>query len=92
MTAIKANKLKQQQNREEAEIRVLSGPKTTWRTWLLGFYAKVLQDTGQIPVHLEMYRPEIEETDVHEPDTRLQPKVVAPTPAESADLNSRWEH
>jgi len=90
MLDAKARQLKQKHSRERAEIRVLSGPDTDWRFWLLRRYAKVLREKGVLPDHVLMYRRQIEETEVPEPDTRLQPRVVEPSDAEKAELEAKW--
>ena len=59
------------ENREAAELLVLSGPDNTMRDWLLRQLAKRLRDTGTLPIHVEMYRSQILETEIPEPDHRL---------------------
>ena len=90
MNHIKSNKLKQKRIREEGEILTLAGYDGPGKTMLLRKYARRLQETGAIPEHVLMFRKDIEETEVPEPDTRLQPKVVVPTDEERAKLEEKW--
>jgi len=92
MTNTKERKLKNKRYRQQAELNVLAGPETDWRQWILRKYAKVLRDTGAVPEHVQMYRNQIEDTEVPEPDTRLQPKVVEPTDAERSELEGKWDN
>lgn len=82
----KAQKLKHKEAQETAEIQILSGRESVSRDFVVRRYARMLRDTGKIPVHVEMYRNQFEENIIIEPP----PKKIEPSDTELFELQERW--
>jgi len=82
-----AQKLRHKENREAAEILVLSGPDGFARNFLMRKFSKAFAETGQIPVHVEMYRKQIEDNVI---PLRPVQEDVKPCDTEKAKLQEKW--
>lgn len=83
----KAQRLRQQLNRESADISILSDSENAARNFLIRKYARLLARGEPLPMHLAMYRNLIEENVIEEPPVQGVPE---PCDTERASLEAKW--